>query len=422
MTTHRPTPSVTALALLLTAGLAGEAVHGGDTAPPGLTLFQPDILPTALSPDGRFATFWTYAPQLAGYRWSVDEGLVMLPQVGGSTGCTSAALAPTDDGSVYRAFYNASCPPGIWRWPPDGPPEIVPDTETPPFEDVITYTSGTSADGHTHVGYADVIASSDRRAWRWTAATGHVELQDLPGGAQDARALASSADGSVVVGTGTQEPGDGEDLGVRPVAWLNGSTTPTLLGVIDPTGGSFDQRAWLVSSDGSTIAGLSGDQRVFRWTAERGLEEIPGMDTASGMSADGRWIWGTSPELDALVMWSEETGIVELRTWLESRGFLLPNEWFDDGVGIGSLDLSDDRRILLGRAVFVDRNVSQPFMYVLPDTCPGDIDASGTVDFADLTVLLADWGQPGGDADLDGSGLVDLLDLVSLLAAWGPCA
>ena len=53
--------------------------------------------------------------------------------------------------------------------------------------------------------------------------------------------------------------------------------------------------------------------------------------------------------------------------------------------------------------------------------CPGDVDADGTVGGADIGLLLAAWGSPGGEADLDESGIVDGEDLGLLLAAWGPC-
>ena len=39
----------------------------------------------------------------------------------------------------------------------------------------------------------------------------------------------------------------------------------------------------------------------------------------------------------------------------------------------------------------------------------------------DLWILLAAWGNPGGDSDLDGSGEVDILDLLELLSQWGSC-
>ncbi|HMN96736.1 MAG TPA: hypothetical protein PKC43_05490 [Phycisphaerales bacterium] len=48
---------------------------------------------------------------------------------------------------------------------------------------------------------------------------------------------------------------------------------------------------------------------------------------------------------------------------------------------------------------------------------PADLDGNGTVDGADLGLLLAAWGT-GGPGDLDGNGIVDGADLGLLLAAW----
>lgn len=53
--------------------------------------------------------------------------------------------------------------------------------------------------------------------------------------------------------------------------------------------------------------------------------------------------------------------------------------------------------------------------------CPPDLDGSGTVGGADLTILLGSWGTAGGAADLDGSGLVGGADLTILLGSWGLC-
>lgn len=55
-----------------------------------------------------------------------------------------------------------------------------------------------------------------------------------------------------------------------------------------------------------------------------------------------------------------------------------------------------------------------------PLPCPGDINNSGSVDAADLSILLGAWGSTG-PADLDGSGSVNGADLSILLGAWGSC-
>lgn len=48
----------------------------------------------------------------------------------------------------------------------------------------------------------------------------------------------------------------------------------------------------------------------------------------------------------------------------------------------------------------------------------GDINADGTVDGADLAILLGSWGTANGAADLNGDGVVDGADLAVLLGSW----
>ena len=59
----------------------------------------------------------------------------------------------------------------------------------------------------------------------------------------------------------------------------------------------------------------------------------------------------------------------------------------------------------------------------IPDNCsacPADFNHSGTVDAADLGVLLGSWG--GTANDLTGDGTVNAADLAILLGAWGACS
>jgi hypothetical protein len=56
--------------------------------------------------------------------------------------------------------------------------------------------------------------------------------------------------------------------------------------------------------------------------------------------------------------------------------------------------------------------------------CPGDVTNGGTVDAADLSILLAAWGTNGQgefDTDLNSDGLVDGGDLALVLGGWGAC-
>lgn len=58
------------------------------------------------------------------------------------------------------------------------------------------------------------------------------------------------------------------------------------------------------------------------------------------------------------------------------------------------------------------------FSDVAPMGIAGDLDGNGTIDGADLGILLSAFGTTEPGADLDGSGSVDGGDLGALLAAW----
>jgi hypothetical protein len=53
--------------------------------------------------------------------------------------------------------------------------------------------------------------------------------------------------------------------------------------------------------------------------------------------------------------------------------------------------------------------------------CPGDLDKNGTVDAADLAILLGAWGSSNAVADINDNGTVDANDLALLLGNWGSC-
>lgn len=49
---------------------------------------------------------------------------------------------------------------------------------------------------------------------------------------------------------------------------------------------------------------------------------------------------------------------------------------------------------------------------------PADLNGDGTVNAADLAILLNAWGAAGGTGDIDGNGIVDAADIAALLSAW----
>jgi hypothetical protein len=57
--------------------------------------------------------------------------------------------------------------------------------------------------------------------------------------------------------------------------------------------------------------------------------------------------------------------------------------------------------------------------------CPGDTDADGTVDVADLVNVITTWGTSGQglgfNADVNGDGVVSVADMTLVITNWGPC-
>ena len=92
-------------------------------------------------------------------------------------------------------------------------------------------------------------------------------------------------------------------------------------------------------------------------------------------------------------------------------------------VGLGSASTVDqiELRWADGTVTTLHDLAADQTLVLSPESsdCPADLDGSGTVDAADLSVLLGGWGGPAGD--VDGSGSTDAGDLAVLLGAWGGC-
>jgi hypothetical protein len=54
--------------------------------------------------------------------------------------------------------------------------------------------------------------------------------------------------------------------------------------------------------------------------------------------------------------------------------------------------------------------------------CPGDADGNGSVNIADLLMVISNWGQSGlNPADVNGDSIVNVADLLAVIAGWGAC-
>ena len=179
-----------------------------------------------------------------------------------------------------------------------------------------------SADGSVVVGTGTTFrgvefvlpARRETEAWRWTQSGGLVRLGDLPGGLIRGSASGVSADGSVVVGYGYSA------AGAEAFRWTQGSG---MVALGDLPGGSFSSMASAVSADGSVIVGhgsSSSGTEAFRWTQNSGmvgLGILPGFisSRADDVSADGSVIvgWGHSATDTEAFHWDAAHGIRSLR-------------------------------------------------------------------------------------------------------------
>lgn len=203
-----------------------------------------------------------------------------------------------------------------------------------------------SGDGSVIVGRADVPEGSV--AVRWSAAEGLQSLGDLAGGVLGSDAADVSADGSVIVGTGTTSPTGGAE----PVFWTEAGGIQSL-GELPAGARAGFPRA--ISADAGVVAGrvsgaAGGGIEAFRWTSGTGivglgdilLDEPPPGTTANGISADG----GT------LVGFSSGNGPA---TWSEAEGWrLLALPDFADAAGATDADAGGSRIVGSGTSFDFD--------------------------------------------------------------------
>jgi len=362
------------------------------------------------------------------FRWTSAGGAVRLgrasvPAIGRGAGTPDVS----HDGTRVSASILSSddrLTQGLWDivsgWIETMPP--------PPVDGVIldeSYGSawGLSGDGSTLTGF---YWTPKARACMWTGGEGVVGLEQTAG--RNARVNAASFDGSVMVGW--EERPDGA---WQPRAWRNGTRI-----VLDP--GEAFAEAQGVSSDGVHIVGETYDAEIATvvatvWTwngAEyvtqrvgtlRGTIQLQGFASLQSVSDDGQLAVGfnrfnNSPNTAGMV-WTPSGGLVRAEVYLASLGLSVP-----PGNTIVSLDsVSPDGTAFAGTMQQTLSGALQSFIVrVPPAECPGDTNGDNKVNGADLSVLLAQFGQsvaPGSGADLNGDGEVNGADLSVLLSSFG---
>jgi probable HAF family extracellular repeat protein len=205
-----------------------------------MTAITPDgssYFAEAVSGDGKVVVGPKNDSNFPGWRWTADEGLTDLAD--------QQFNAVSGDGKIF-AGGNV-----IWS-EQTGAVDLG---DLPGGRD-YTATRAISADGRTVVGTS---SSSDGviegEAFRWTAASGIVGLGDFFGGHSDSAAQGVSGDGAIVVGAG-----NGENFVQAAFLWTNELGMVDLRAYlvsqgVGNLGGWTLGGATAISADGSTIVG-----------------------------------------------------------------------------------------------------------------------------------------------------------------------
>gem|GEM_PF-355911 len=246
------------------------------------------------------------------FKWTQAGGLLALGDLPGGD-VFSQAKGVSDDGSVVVGYSASDLGSEPFRW-----------TLGTGLQPLGTLPGGTnsgiawdiSADGAVIVGQA---RNSDNitEAFRWTQATGMVGLGDLPGGAFSSRAFAISRNGQWAVGRSVSANGN------TAFIW---SQATGMIGLGDLPGGAvegvFDGNAYAVSDSGvavgssETVVGENFGSAAFIWDVVHGMRNLKEvlksdyhvdmtgwtLESAEGISADGRFITGSGSDPDGNVV------------------------------------------------------------------------------------------------------------------------
>ncbi len=262
----------------------------------------------------------------------------------------------SDNGDIIVGHYQQE---GVVWW------NLFPFQLIDPGSGDIGYPRDISADGLVVVGS---ISNCPGAAAYWHDGEMFC-IGDLPGGNHSATPYAVTPDGSVIVGRGFS------DNGLEAFRWEAGE----MIALGDLPGGEFQSFAFDVSADGSVVVGYSvtgQGEEAFIWDADNGMRRLLdvlgdlnlasgwALHQAEGISHDGRTIVG--------------------------------NGGSPAGHGEG----------------WIAR------LWEHDSWCPGDLDGDNDVDLADLSILLANYGDSKvGDFDCDCD--TDLTDLGFLLEHYG---
>lgn len=271
------------------------------------------------------------------YRIPLFAGPVQsaLLQPLGISNANGAATTLNRDGTCAVGYQDAggTTPYHAFRWTEATGPVDLGTLDPPNNASRSSSALATSDDCNAIVGYSDTTSTFVWHAFRWTASGGMVDLGAPAGPTRQSRAFGVSGDGSVVVGDADfRDP-------IDPFATqLLAAYRWTAAGGFVNLGGGFNSIATAVTQDGSVIVGTRGAGGAFRWTQAGGMQTLGALapDTAAvatGVSDNGQIVAGISGAFEhrgplgwdaragmRAFRWTQATGMRDLRQLLVDTG------------------------------------------------------------------------------------------------------
>jgi len=271
---------------------------------------------------------------------------------GGGFGSRASGLS--SDGSVVVGRTHGSTSSEAFRWTAETGMVVLDWIPGGWYHEV----SGVSADGSAVIGYGRSVDKGNFEASRWTSDQGTIGLGSIHNAIISGEATAGSADGSVVVGHSIA-PGAAPGQGSNHTEAFRWTSAGGMKGLGDLPGYSLSQSiASGVSADGSVVVGrgnlnVDNFNEAFRWTEAGGmvgLGDLPGggfRSAAYGISGNGSVVVGGSESNlgGEAFRWTSEGGMVGLGDLPSGEFGSAANAASADGsivVGNGTTDAGNE--------------------------------------------------------------------------------
>src|SRR5262245_34206909 len=326
------------IALLVGVAAVAEPAQAAAT----FTYLFTDGYPLSVSADGKEVAgnnVSDYGP----FRWTqatgrVSLGMASAPVVGRSAGTAEMSQDGTKVASTIHSADSTFVTVGRWTlgsgWqqlmPPAPPGGGISDEE-------LASVWGLSGDGNTVVGLYWRPGVGRAHAFRWTPATGAV---DLGSSGNASRADGANYDGSVIAGW-DEHPVQGFR---RAAAWVNGQLS--VLGNIGMPGEARTANTFGNIVAGSQLDPVTNIRQAAMWTRTGntwsntqllgyvpGTEPSWGLNVCEGVSADGQIAVGYctfagDPFGTTGFVWTPQTGVQDVVEFLANHGILPdPSFW-----------------------------------------------------------------------------------------------